>query len=282
MTWIVSNPFVLSANLHGGSVVASYPFDDIAQRGVESGVDSPTPDDDLFRRLASIYATNHLTMSSMPGGRPCKDADTFPGGITNGANWYNVRGGMQDFNYVFSNCMEVTMELSCCKYPKASALRQEWLNNRQSLIKYLKAVHMGIKGLVTDGVTGEPVPHAKLSVRGINYNVSTTMTGEYWRLLLPGTYTVRVSARGYRDFEADGVVVPENQTAATTFNVQMTPLPSSNEKNFPPLELYQEFRHHNYTQMEEVLKRIAQARPDIARLYSIGRTVQNRELYVIN
>lgn len=43
---------------------------------------------------------------------------------------FNPVGGMQDFNYVWYGCMEVTLELSCCKYPSTSELPKLWEENR--------------------------------------------------------------------------------------------------------------------------------------------------------
>lgn len=204
MTWITGNPFVLSAGLHAGSVVASYPYDD-SYRHVESGRPSLTPDDPLFKHLAAVYADHHATMRS---GRVCPDeffADT--NGTTNGAMWYDVPNGMQDFNYVFSNCFEISVELSCCKFPRAAVLEAEWHNNSQALISYATQVHMGVKGQVIDGMTREPVHKAVVSVDGIDHTVITTEKGEFWRLLMPGTYNITVRALGYNSVRRENVVV---------------------------------------------------------------------------
>lgn len=62
MNWTLSIPFVLSANLHGGSLVANYPYDDSANDFV-SGRDGHrenkanlSPDNNIFQFLASTYA----------------------------------------------------------------------------------------------------------------------------------------------------------------------------------------------------------------------------------
>ena len=94
-------------------MVASYPFDDSPRASPWRSVYSKSPDDAMFRRLATLYASNHATMKT---GNVCKD-DHFPGGITNGAAWYDVPGGMEDFNYVHSNCFGAVHVLLSRFYP---------------------------------------------------------------------------------------------------------------------------------------------------------------------
>lgn len=50
-------------------------------------------------------------------------------------------------------------------------------------------------GLVQDE-NNNPIPGAIINVLGINHTVKTTSRGEYWRLLLPGNYTISVNAPG--------------------------------------------------------------------------------------
>lgn len=187
MDLIFGQPWVLSANFHDGAVVASYPYDDYRDGQSQRGVHR-TPDHAFFKHLATTYASNHLTMMD-PTVCP---RWWFEDGITNGAEWYPLNGGMQDFNYLFSNDMEITLELSCCKYPKKYYLNQEWERNRDSLLSYLEQVHRGVKGVVTDSA-GE-VEGAVVLVQQagslLSKNVTTSSRGEFWRLLLPGEYTL--------------------------------------------------------------------------------------------
>ncbi|RVE59464.1 hypothetical protein OJAV_G00188870 [Oryzias javanicus] len=190
--WMQSYNFVLSANLHGGAVVANYPFDKSRYpriRGRTTNAD--TPDDKLFRKLARTYSYAH---SWMHKGWNC--GDFFDEGITNGASWYSLSKGMQDFNYLYSNCFEITLELSCNKFPPESTLPREWLANREALVSYIEQVHHGIKGMVYDE-NNNPIRKAEISVAGINHDVTSGVDGDYFRLLLPGTYTVTASAPGY-------------------------------------------------------------------------------------
>ena len=137
VNWITGTPFVLSANIHGGSLVANYPFDETPD--ASSHRYSATPDDDTFRHLAEEYAKNHKIMASDKNHKCDNGDDDFAkqGGVTNGAAWYSLKGGMQDFNYLGSNDFEITLELGCEKYPSADKLPQEWENNKDALIRYM-------------------------------------------------------------------------------------------------------------------------------------------------
>ncbi|MCX8065952.1 MAG: M14 family zinc carboxypeptidase [Candidatus Hydrogenedentes bacterium] len=208
MRWSMEHNFSLSANFHTGAVVVNYPYDD---DGGPSGVEAPTPDDALMKWIATQYASRNPQMYN---------STQFPGGITNGAQWYVVNGGMQDWNYRFLGCIEMTIELYKTKFPAGTFIPSIWNNNRESMLAYLECVLRGVRGLVYDRNTGYPV-WGKVLVRNNSQPVfSHPRVGNYHRLLLPGEYDLVCTAEGYIPYRIFGILVMDGW--ATRWDVPLS------------------------------------------------------------
>lgn len=212
MLFAAAQNFNLSANFHGGARVVNYPWDN----GAPSGSYSACPDDAWFVDLSLTYSLTNPDLLS--GG--------FPNGITNGCQWYAIFGGRQDWIYWWHGGRETTIELWSVKNPPGSALPQRWINNKESFLAYMEETLKGIRGIISDAITGEPLA-AKIDIAGIpNVPVfSDPEVGDYHRLLRPGTYTVIVSAPGYLSDTLLNVVVVDSGAARR--NVALWPVSSA-------------------------------------------------------
>jgi|GEM_PF-861530 len=179
-----AHSFTLGANYHGGALVVNYPFDNDNM----GSVFSPTPDEDLFVYISEEYSRYNL---------PMWNSTEFTHGITNGAAWYAVSGGMQDWNYRYMGCNHVTIEVSTVKSPPYSQMPTFWSQNRDSMLAFMETCLIGVRGIVTDLATGLPVA-ATVTVVGRNHPIYTDPdVGDYHRMLLPGNYQIRFEAPGY-------------------------------------------------------------------------------------
>lgn len=90
INWMQDIPFVLSANLHGGELVVTYPFD--CTRDWNPKADTPTADNAFFRWLATVYASSNAVMSN-PNRRICHYEEfQAHNNIINGGAWHTVPG----------------------------------------------------------------------------------------------------------------------------------------------------------------------------------------------
>ncbi len=205
MNWGYTHSPVLSANFHGGTVVANYPYDGTTSH---ASYYNPSPDDPHFVSIARTYADNNPAMIVS------NSDSSYNNGICNGADWYTIYGGMQDWNYVWHGDSEITLEISQAKWPPAEQLTMFWDQNRESMLAFFERVHEGVRGIVTDAQTDDPLA-ATVVVQGIDHEVYTDPdVGDYQRLLLPGTYSLEISATGYITKIVNDVVVAPGSPAA--------------------------------------------------------------------
>jgi len=186
ISWIHSVPFVLSANYHSGAFIINIPYD-----RYYVGRGSISSDDDIYQTIAKSYA-NRISDTS----RYCNSRNDEVGSIIHGADWYEVAGGMQDYGYLNFGTIELTMEISCCKYPHESLLSSYWHSNRDAMIELLFQAQKGVKGLILNEYF-QPIPNTQVMIDNRRPVVNVTPLGEFWRILLPGAYTLKVLYRGY-------------------------------------------------------------------------------------
>lgn len=65
------------------------------------------------------------------------------------------------------------------------------------IISFASKVHYGVSGFVKN-IQGEPLSDATISVADRRHDVTSSKDGDFWRLLVPGSYEITATAQGYQ------------------------------------------------------------------------------------
>ncbi len=194
-----NNNFVMGANYHGGAEVMNYPWDNTY---------TLHSDDAWYQLISHEYANLcHQVSSSY--------MTDYNNGITNGAQWYMIGGGRQDYMNGYAECRELTIECSNTKCPSASQMPNFWNINKNSIFAFVNQCLYGIHGTVVDATSKAPIGGATVTLVGHDDQYATVSTqlpgGDFHRPVKGGTYNVRITKNGYEPYETQ-VTVADGET----------------------------------------------------------------------
>ena len=215
MNFATNHHFVMSINFHTGSEVFNYPWDTWPRLH---------PDNDWWVLVSRMFADTIHLYSNYSG-----YFTSLNDGTTDGYAWYSVSGGRQDYMNYFQHCREAIIELSSSgsddgKIPAASTLPNYWSYTYHSLLNHIQQCIFGVRGIVTDSVTGKPL-YAMVFVENHDQDSSNVYSalpkGSYFRPIYQGSYAFTFSATGYISKTIQNVKVQNDST--TILNVQLSP-----------------------------------------------------------
>lgn len=203
------NHFVMGANYHGGAEVMNYPWDNTYTLHA---------DDQWYQLISHEYAdlTHQVSQNYMTD---------YNNGVTNGAQWYMIGGGRQDYMNGYHQCRELTIECSNTKLPSGSQMPNFWNINKNSIFAFMNQCLYGIHGTVVDAESRAPIGDATVTLVGHDdqYSIVSTQLpgGDFHRPVKAGTYTVRITKNGYEAYETQ-VTVADGETV--NINAQLVAL----------------------------------------------------------
>jgi len=211
MDFATNKDFVMSANSHSGAELVNYPWD------TWSTSENAHPDNTWWFNVSTNYANSvHAVEPNYLTG--------MNNGVTQGKDWYEAYGSRQDYMNYYQNIREVTLELSSVKGLDAADLPAYWDYNKDAMLGYMKETLFGIRGIITDACTGNPIK-AKVEIVEHDHDGSEVYSslpiGNYHRPILTGIYDLTFSATNYETLTIANINA--NIDSITVVNVQLNP-----------------------------------------------------------
>jgi len=195
---IYENQFVVHTTYHSGTEYISLPW---------SYRSSQCEDFPQIEQLAGVYA----------------ETSTYPNleygqGAT---GMYFINGSSKDTNYGMMGSISWSMEISYSKQPPASEVQMYYQRNVPAMLAIIEYSGYGVEGIVTDSITGEPI-QAIVLVDDYIQTYTDSTAGDFHKYVLPGTYSITIIANGYENKTIDNIVVTENSSTVTDFQMNPT------------------------------------------------------------
>lgn len=203
-----THKLTMSANFHGGAELYNYPWD------LWTSYERAPADDAWWSYIGNRFVDTcqHYHSSYMTEG------------VFEGADWYTAEGSRQDYFTYYLGSREVTIEICDDKVLASSQLPTYWNYINHSLLNYIEESLYGIRGIVTDSITSQPI-EATVVINNHDADNSQTHsilpTGNYHRPIKGGTWSVTYSASGYYSKTYSLAVTDHNTTVQ---DVALVPL----------------------------------------------------------
>ena len=193
----LANNVTVSTSVHCSGDVLFYPWGFSPHE---------TPDLDVILSIGEVYsgAANY--------------------GLVNSWLDYETHGEVIDYVYGSHGALCYTVEVS----NSSSQVPYTFSRNRDGMDAVCALTGSGLRGLVTDAETGQPVFAAVWLAGNPIPCYSDPQLGDVHRIVLPGTYDLTVWANGYLPVQVDGVVVLEGTPGEFVAALQ----PTTNEHAF--------------------------------------------------
>ncbi len=180
--FLQQHPFVLHMTYHSGSTSVMWPWS--------------------YSTMATLDSISHSELCNRYHNITGLSAYQISRGL------YVCYGTATDYSYGEEGALGLAAEISLGQPPAASQIDTICHINWTASLDLITRCAYGIRGLITDSITGLPVQKAIIVADPPNWMTYTDTCGWYFKYIQPGIHNLKIIADGYRAKIISGITVP--------------------------------------------------------------------------